>query len=321
MRRLSCGLLALSVALATAACGASGAEEEAGGDDGLRQVTVGVIPILDVAPIYLGEQQGIFEEHGLDLEFQTAAGGAAIVPAVVSGETEIGFSNVTSLMLGRAQGLDLRAISAGASSTGDPESDYGQIVVPSDSDISDVGDLAGRTIAINTLNNINDTLIREAVDQAGGDASSIEFVEIPHPDMNAALEAGQVDAIWQVEPFLTMARQDGVRDVFALYADVVEDLTVATYFTTGETLESDPELVEAFTAAIQESLTYASEHPDETRAVLSEYTDIEQGTIEELTLPAFPNEINRPAVEQVGELGDKWGLFDLEAVDLETMLP
>ncbi|WP_062213626.1 ABC transporter substrate-binding protein [Streptomyces sp. NBRC 109706] len=326
MRRVPLLVLATGLAVGLTACGSSGSSGSAGsgGDtngDGLREVTVGVIPILDVAPLYLGEAEGVFAEHGLTLDFKSAQGGAAIVPGVVSGEYDFGYSNVTSLMLAQEQGLDLRVVSAGASSTGDPADDFGSIVVPEGSDITSVADLPGRTVAINTLNNINDTLIREAVDQAGGDSSRIEFVELAHSDMVAALETGQVDVAWEVEPFLTIARQGGAVDLWSLYAEATDDLTVATYFASASVVENDPELVEAFAAAAAESFAHATENPDATRAVLSEYTEIDPALYDELTLPAFPTEINRASVEYLAELGDKWGLFDQDGIDLDTLLP
>ena len=42
-------------------------------------------------------------------------GGAAVVPAVMSGDNQIGFSNVTSIMNGKAQNLPLKPIAAGVS--------------------------------------------------------------------------------------------------------------------------------------------------------------------------------------------------------------
>src|SRR5690242_5470133 len=59
------------------------------------KVTTGVIAIVDVAPIYLGKQQGFFSKRNIDLTLQTAQGGAVIVPSVVSGQYQFGFSNVT----------------------------------------------------------------------------------------------------------------------------------------------------------------------------------------------------------------------------------
>src|SRR5690349_14701590 len=63
------------------------------------KVTTGVIAIVDVAPIYLGKQQGFFSKRNIDLTLQTAQGGAAIVPSVLNGQYQFGFSNVTSLLL------------------------------------------------------------------------------------------------------------------------------------------------------------------------------------------------------------------------------
>ena len=50
-------------ALTATACGSG---EESATEDGLTPVTVGVLPITAVAPLYLGVEQGLFEEQGLD---------------------------------------------------------------------------------------------------------------------------------------------------------------------------------------------------------------------------------------------------------------
>src|SRR5699024_12497246 len=73
--------------------------DNAAQDGQLSQVSSGVIPIVDVAPIYLGAKEGIFEEHGLELDLTLAQGGAAIIPAVQSGDYDFGVSNVTSLVI------------------------------------------------------------------------------------------------------------------------------------------------------------------------------------------------------------------------------
>jgi NitT/TauT family transport system substrate-binding protein len=95
MRRPLLTLTAALGLLLTAACG--GGDEAAepapgvtagGGSTELMPVTVGVIPILDVAPAYLCQEQGIFEENGLDVTLEPAQGGATIVPAVLAGQQQ-----------------------------------------------------------------------------------------------------------------------------------------------------------------------------------------------------------------------------------------
>ncbi|WP_320416860.1 ABC transporter substrate-binding protein [Arthrobacter jinronghuae] len=318
-------LAASTAVLALAACGSgspSGEAEdtgEAGGGE-LTQVTVGVIPIVDVAPIYLGVQEGFFEEEGLELELQPAQGGAAIVPAVMSGSMDFGFSNISSMLVAKSKGLDVQVVAAGAASTGEDGADFGGILVNPDAGIETAADLAGKKVAVNTLNNINDTTVRASVRKAGGDPSGIEFVELAFPDMQAALERGQVDAIQVVEPFLTGGQNAGSTPIASNYVDTAEDLTVAGYFTTSAKAEDDAETVEKFTAAMNKSLEYAEENPDAVREVLLTYTKIDAETAKALTLPSFTTEINRAGVETLAELSLSDGLIS-EEPKLDELLP
>ncbi|MCQ1947414.1 MULTISPECIES: ABC transporter substrate-binding protein [unclassified Arthrobacter] len=318
-------LAASTAVLALAACGSgspSGEAEdtgEAGGGE-LTQVTVGVIPIVDVAPIYLGVQEGFFEAEGLELELQPAQGGAAIVPAVMSGSMDFGFSNISSMLLAKSKGLDVQVVSAGAASTGEDGADFGGILVNPDAGIETAADLAGKKVAVNTLNNINDTTVRASVRKAGGDPSGIEFVELAFPDMQAALERGQVDAIQVVEPFLTGGQNAGSIPIASNYVDAADDLTVAAYFTTSAKAEDDAETVEKFTAAMNKSLEYAEENPDAVREVLLTYTKIDAETAKALTLPSFTTEINRAGVETLAELSLSDGLIS-EEPKLDELLP
>lgn len=316
--RLLTALAAVSLLVSGCGGGNDPAAQESPG--GMDQVTVGLIPILDVAPIHLGVEKGFFKEEGIELKVENAAGGAALVPAVVSGNFDFAFSNATSLIIAKSKGLPVKMVSPGSSSTGTPGKDFGAIMVGKNSSIHSVKDLPGATVAINTLNNINDTLIREAVAKAGGDPSAIDFVEIPHSDMPAALASGQVDAIWEVEPFLTLAKRDGAQPIYSLYAEAAKDLTVATYFTTDEIAQKNPDLVKRFDSAVQKSLAYATEHPDEARNAVTSYTKIDPAILPDLTLPAWPTEINRQAIEFQADLSQRYGLIK-EPADLDALLP
>ena len=312
-----------AAALALAACGGpSGAEPEGSSPDdgGLTAVKVGVIPIVDVAPLYLGVEEGFFEDEGLDVTLELAQGGAAIVPAVVSGEYQFGFSNVTSLLVASSQGLPLKAVAAGNFTTGTPGEDFGAVVAPGDSDIEDAADLAGKTVAVNTLNNIGDTTIRKVVDDAGGDPEAVEFVEMGFPDMPAAVAGGQVDAAWIVEPFVTTAVQQGAKVVASNFAETDPELMIAAYFTSEKQITEDPETVEAFTAAMDESLAYAAEHPDETRAVLDTYTEIDPAVKEAMVMPRFAPDLEASSFQVLADLGLEYGMFD-EPVDVSKLLP
>jgi NitT/TauT family transport system substrate-binding protein len=193
-------------------------------------------------------------------------------------------------------------------------------VVTRDDSIKTAADLAGKRVAVNTLKNIGDSTIRASVRKAGGDPSSIKFVELAFPDMPAALEANRVDAVWVVEPFLSATISQGGRLVASNYVDTAPDLTVAVYFTSEQLTKSDPDLVKRFTEAMAESLAYADSHPDEARKVLTTYTQIDEAVIPDLTLPKWPAEINRESVDTLATLAVQDGLVEKQP-DVDALLP
>ena len=319
MRRTLVALLTAATLLGAAACNSndSGGGAAASGPD---KVNVGVIPIVDVAPIYLGKQQGFFSKRNIDLNLQLAQGGAAIVPAVVSGQYQFGFSNVISLLLAQKNGLPLKVVSNGVNSTGVEGKDFGGVVVNGDSPIQSPKDLVGKTVAANTLKNIVDTTVRESVRKDGADPSGVKFVEMPFPDMPAALKGNKVDAIFVVEPFLSAAKAQGGRVIASSYVDAAKDLAVALYFTSTDLIKNNSGLVKRFQDAMAESLAYADAHPDEVRGVLSTYTQIKPEQAKALTLPKWPAEINKASVQALADLAVKDGLLTAPP-DLAALLP
>ena len=299
------------------ACGNSDADTA--GEDGLTEITVGVIPIVDVAPLYLGVEEGIFEEHGLEVNLQEAQGGAAIVPGVQSGDFDFGFSNTVSLIIATSQGLPLQLVAPGPNSTGDPEADFSGVLVPDESDIETIEDLEDASISINTLNNINDTVLREGMNQAGGDPASMDLVEVAFPDMQGQVEGGNVDAMLVVEPFKTLGENAGMRSIYAPYAEPTDDLTVAGYFASDSMVESDSETVDAFAAAMRESQQFAEDNPDATKDIMTSYITIDEEILPDLTLPSFPQEVNETSIETMIDWTVEYGLID-EAVGLEDFI-
>ncbi|WP_304454968.1 ABC transporter substrate-binding protein [Nocardiopsis sp. YSL2] len=318
-RPLRTTALATAATLAVASCGTGARTTDDPDGDGLTPVTVGVLPITAVAPLYLGVERGLFEERGLDVTIETGGGGATTVPRVVSGELDFAFGNVVSLMIAREQGLPLTMVANGMTTTGDADTDYSALVVPPDSPIQSAADLEGATVAIDNLRNIGDTSVRNSVRVGGGDPTDVDFVELAFPDMPGALSNGQVDAAWVVEPFLSISLAQGATPVAANFVDLHPDLSIAAYFTGDDLIGSDPDTVDAFSEAMDASLDYATDHPDETAGVLTSFTEIDPDLVEDLRWPRFPSEIDREALETVAALMVTDGLID-SAPDLDTMI-
>ncbi|MFI1358428.1 ABC transporter substrate-binding protein [Streptomyces sp. NPDC020898] len=323
MRRLFTGLTAATLLITATACGSSEGSGSPGGtasSGGTTTLKVGIIPIVDVAPLYLGQQKGFFSERGIKLSLTLAQGGAAIVPGVVSGQFQFGFSNVTSLMIAQSNNVPVKAVVNGIASTGVAGKDFSAITVKKDSPIKSAKDLEGKKVAVNTLKNINETSVREAVRQAGGDPDKVTFVELAFDQMPAALDGGQIDAAQVVEPALATVKSQGGREIGWPLVDVAPDCTVAMYFTSSQYAQQNPELVKKFQEATAESLAYADAHPDEARQAITTYTKIPADVLAKVTLPKWPAEANRASIEALMKLGEEDGLFK-QTPDLDKLLP
>ena len=81
---------------------------QASGPPEIRSLTVGALPITDLKQLFVADALGFFEHEGLQVDIRNFGGGAEIVPAVVSGAVDLGWSNSISILQGRARGLPLR---------------------------------------------------------------------------------------------------------------------------------------------------------------------------------------------------------------------
>jgi NitT/TauT family transport system substrate-binding protein len=302
-----------------AACGDDDDGGGGGGESGPVTLNVGVIPIADVAPLYLGMDRGFFEQEQLTIKPQLAEGGAAIVPAVVSGDFQIGFSNTISLLIAASKDVPVQVISQGVLAGKSESEAWADLLVLKDGPIKQPQDLEGKTIAVNTLNNICEVTIKASLEKEGVAVDTLEFAEVPFPDMNAALEQKRVDAACVVEPFVSQGKAGAARGINPFYVRTAPDLTVATYFTSNQYAESNPDVVARFVRAMNKSLEYAQSHPGESRDILLDYTEIPPEAAEAIKLPVWRADLNEDTIQQLSELSEKYGLIE-EQPDLDQLI-
>ena len=283
---VSAGLVAV-LSLVLAGCGSNQGASNSG-DGEITTVKVGILPITSVAAFQLGVEKGYFEEEGIKVETEVAQSGAALVPAIVSGQYQFGFSNNLSLILAHGKGLPVRIVRTANSADSDPEPSQEALIVAKDSGITSVKQLEGKTIAVNSLNNTPHISVLVTLEKAGVNTDSVEFVEVGFPDMPLALSEGRVDAVDISEPFLAEALKNGAVDLAHPYREVEQDQHLSSWFTTQTYIDSNPEVVDAFARAVDKSNAYARENSDEIREFVPTYLEIDPQIAQEMALPRFP---------------------------------
>ena len=316
MRRLVTSVLAVLALGAVAACGADSGSNTT--SEGLEKINVGIIPTVDVAPLYLAQEKGIFAEHGLEVELKEVQTGAASTAAVMSGEYQFGFAAPVPEIQAQDKGLPLVVV-AGAIAQGEPLSQA--ILVKKDSGIKDVSDLAGKSVAVNALQAVNDLVMRAYVQKEGGNPDDIKFIALPYPDMQAALDSGRIDAAFLIEPFLSNAVAAGNSVVVEnpQGALVGDGTTFSTYFATKQYVSEDAATVKKFVDAVTEANEYAQENPDEVRKIIPTFTAISPEVAEKMALADYETAIDHKTFEVLGKFMKDFGWIKKEP-DLDTLI-
>ena len=322
-RRALVGALVAAVALVgIAACG--GGDNGGGGGGGANAskpttLKVGVIPIADVAPLYVGIKQGFFKQEKLDIKPQLAEGGATITAQTVSGDLQIGFSNTTSLIIASSKGLPVQIVAQGVQGAESEDDAWDAVLAKKGSPIKEPKDLEGQTVSVNNLNNVGPLTINNAMEKAGADYQRVNYVEVPFPDANGALDTGRIDAAFVVEPFVSQGRGQGANEVTHSFEDTAPNYAVATYFVTKQYAAQNKDVLDRFVRAINKSLDYAQSHPDLVRQVVPTYTKIPKDVAAKMHLPQWSADLNRPSIQQTADLALKYG-FIKQKPDLNDMI-
>ena len=308
--------LALAVSLALMGCNSpspsagEGAPEQA-------EITVGTLPIVDVAPIHIAIDEGLFAAEGLTVTVEVTQGGAAAIPALVGGDLDIAYGAWPSFLIANAQGLELRAVADGtAARPGFTE----LLAMPGSELEGNPAGLAGTRIAVNTLGNLGELAVRSALVEAGLEPDAAELVEIPFPDMGAALERGDVDVIWASEPVATLARETlGAVLVIDSYVGTMEGFPVAGYQASAEFVEANPRTVAAFQRALAAAVVRIGEDPELVPSIAPEFTNLEAELASQVSLPDFRARLDVESLQRVHDFLLEFGLLE-SGLDVEALL-
>jgi len=305
----------LATGVALSACGGGDS-----GQDGATEITVGIIPVADAGGYFVADAQGLFEKHGLTVTASNIAGGAALVPALESGATNVGFSNLVSVLQSAAQGFNTKCI-AGTLRKPVTGRNLALVVSPVYADeITTARDLEGKTIAANTLGNINQLVAQAWMADSGADAGPPRFVAVNFPDMPVALMNGDVAAAVTDEPFTTVSLEGGAKLLEPRpYQAIAADPVFSCWLVDGAWLEENRSAAEAFVAALEEADAYLEAHPDYLREILPDYTSLSPELASQIELPAITTEMRTADLAAWVGPAREFGLIDKE-VDVDSIL-
>ena len=181
---------ACSAALALTACGGGGGSANGSESGGSGDVTVGLtyIPTIQFAPAYVAEDDGLFEEQGLNATLRHHGADEGLFTALAAGEEDVVVATGDEVLQARGQGMDL--VSIGAFFHHYPV----VIIAPDESGIKTIPDLKGKKVGVPGEYGSSWFGLLFALQSQGMTTDDVDVVSIGFT-AQSALAQGEVDAV------------------------------------------------------------------------------------------------------------------------------
>jgi len=255
------------------------------------KILIGFWPIASGLPLYVGLERGIFKEAGLAVEGAKFASAQQVAEAMIAGRIQGSANGTASAALGLAEITSPGLFKIVCSNPSNRKLVLDEFVVPKDSPIKSIAELAGKKVASGPgIQNV--TLAKIILERNG--IVNPQVTELPVGQHVPALAAGQIDAVYTLEPTGTAGRLKGLTRVLetGVIAKYVLGDADAPWFggsasVTTAFLQEKPELARRYIAAYAKAVEWVRKNPDESRNHLDGFTAIEPTLVKEVPLSGF----------------------------------
>ena len=325
--RIAAGCAAASAVL-LAGCqlpgsSSSGALEQAPAGS---SITVASVPGVGDAPLYVAQQEGLFQQAGLTVHIRSYPTAAAELAALHSGAANVAAGDYASFFYAQEQATP----SASATST-KRNGDAGPMVVLADGydaapDIMDV--LVRPNSRITTPQDLQNTTIgtppaglprngapysletvaaSSVLENDGVSLAKVHFKPMPEDQLIGALKSGAVGAILVTEPEIYQAEsQIGARSVLDACSGETVNLPLEGYFAPAAYAKQHQGALAAFHAALMRAQASANQ-PAPLNNALTHSMEINRETASLITVGTYPTSLRVSSLQRVADLMSFYG--------------
>lgn len=268
-------LLLLTLAVLLTACAAPAQKST---------LKLAVLPVLDVFPVYVAQQQGYFEKFGVTVEIIKVASAPERDQLMQAGQIDGMLNEPVTTMFYNKQQSRIKMVRYARTATS--QQALFRILAAKDSGIKTVADLKGKQIGIST-GTVIEYLTDRLLAQNGLDPSQVEKVAVPKIDERLALlGSGKLAAAVMPDPLASLSIQNGATVV--IDDSSAPELSASVYSFSIDALKNKPQAVKAFLKAIEQAVQDINADKGKWNGLLTEQKLVPAPLLSSYTLPDFP---------------------------------
>jgi NitT/TauT family transport system substrate-binding protein len=227
----------------------------------------------------------MFRKQGLDAELKFLSDGQQVVAALLSGDADFGAVSLPLAASLKSREVPLEVVAAAAMYN--PRKADAVIVRAPGRTLGRARDLVGRTLAVGSRGSPGELAALEWLEKNGVDPDDVNIVYIPFSQVPAALTGGNADAAVVAEPFLTLALDQGAKQL-AKHIDTVCPKTcqIGLWLARADVNQN---LAARFRNAVQNASLWANQERNDpvSGKILAKYAPIDAEVIEKMRRATF----------------------------------
>ena len=258
--------------------------------------------VIDLTPIYLAQQEGIFAKHGIEVEVIPVASAQEKDQLLVVGEADGGHVEFLSVLLFNQEKIQVQLV-CGTLHPSETNPIF-SIVAAANSGIESLEDLKGVEIGTSE-GTINEYVATRILQRSGFSNEDIKFIGVPRiPDRLALLASGELKAASLPANLGLMAAQQGAIIIAddGKYPDIME----GGWSFRKDFIDENPAAIKGFVSALTEAVQMMNADPQKYKYIAIENNILPKPIAETYVMPTFP----LPFVSSVEGFEDvyKWAL-------------
>jgi NitT/TauT family transport system substrate-binding protein len=250
-------------------------------------ITVAALPSGDLAGLYVAKADGFFAQQGLHVTIERIASSQAIISSQLAGKIDIGAGSYVPYISAEASGARFRILAEGSILLDGTH----VLVVPADSKITTIAELAGKKIGMNGTNSVGTLLISALLAAHGIAPDKVDFVTdaAGFPAMPAALAKGTWSAAFLAEPYVTVAEEKyGERVLSDMNVGTTVNFPISGFVATQAWAAKYPKTAAAFVRAVEEGQAIADTDPAAVRSTMATSDNLSADITAVMSLASYP---------------------------------
>lgn len=282
------------------------------------KVRVGLLPVVDVAPLYQAIDKGYFKEQGLEVEPVAVNSGPAAVEGIIGGDLDIAFTSYPGAFAAQSKGAaKLKIVADGYAA----RPGHFMVVATPNSPMKKPEDAGGKKIAVTSKGSISDLGTMSVLKTKGVAIETIQWVQMPFPDMGPALQRGDIAAAVVAEPWATRTEKDfGAVPLMDVASGPIAGISLSGWAATEKLATTNPNTFAAFQRGLLKGVAdVKKDRSNALEPILVKYVKIDPGTAALVHIADYPESLDPVRLQRVADLMSEFKVIP-QKLDVKPML-